>query len=180
MPQTRCTRYPPIYPNSTRMHIYITFCFDTLVALSCSYYQLTESDVSRPSWNFLTSKRSRCIRSWSNANASKTSIGPLVRHVIFSFSLTSLGRFKVTPNAILLATDIAARGLDIPAVDHVIHYQIPRSADVFIHRNGRTARAMCKGFSLLMCSPDERRIVKALLSSLGRRRWILFTNERLP
>ncbi|KAG8216686.1 ATP-dependent RNA helicase [Butyriboletus roseoflavus] len=82
--------------------------------------------------------------------------------------LKNLDRFKTTPNAILLATDIAARGLDIPAVDHVIHYQIPRSADVFIHRNGRTARAMRKGFSLLMCSPDERRIVRAMLSSLGR------------
>ena len=100
-----------------------------------------------------------------------------VRRVIFSPTLTSLGRFKATPNAILLATDIAARGLDIPAVDHVIHYQIPRSADVFVHRNGRTARAMRKGFSLLMCSPDERRIVRALLSSLGRRKWVPSTVE---
>jgi ATP-dependent RNA helicase DDX24/MAK5 len=83
--------------------------------------------------------------------------------------LKNLDRFKNTPNAVLLATDIAARGLDIPAVDHVIHYQIPRSADVFIHRNGRTARAMRKGFSLLMCAPDERKVVRALLSSLGRR-----------
>ncbi|KIJ61810.1 hypothetical protein HYDPIDRAFT_115264 [Hydnomerulius pinastri MD-312] len=82
--------------------------------------------------------------------------------------LKNLDRFKSTPNAILLATDIAARGLDIPAVDHVIHYQIPRSTDVFVHRNGRTARALRKGFSLLMCAPDERRIVRALLSSLGR------------
>ncbi|KAH7912169.1 ATP-dependent RNA helicase [Hygrophoropsis aurantiaca] len=82
--------------------------------------------------------------------------------------LKNLDRFKVTPNGVLLATDIAARGLDIPAVDHVIHYQIPRSADVFVHRNGRTARAMRKGFSLLMCAPDERRLVKALLSNVGR------------
>ena len=68
----------------------------------------------------------------------------------------------------LLATDIAARGLDIPAVDHVIHYQVPRTADAYIHRNGRTARAMRKGFALLMCAPDERRVVKGLFSSLGR------------
>ncbi|KAG1877058.1 DEAD-domain-containing protein [Suillus tomentosus] len=83
--------------------------------------------------------------------------------------LKNLDRFKATTNAILLATDIAARGLDIPAVDHVIHYQIPRSADVFVHRNGRTARAMQKGFSLLMCAPDERRVLRALLASLGRK-----------
>lgn len=68
----------------------------------------------------------------------------------------------------LLATDIAARGLDIPAVDHVIHYQVPRTADAYIHRNGRTARAMRKGFALLMCAPDERKIVKGLFNNLGR------------
>ncbi|KAG1826663.1 ATP-dependent RNA helicase [Suillus variegatus] len=83
--------------------------------------------------------------------------------------LKNLDRFKATTNAVLLATDIAARGLDIPAVDHVVHYQIPRSADVFVHRNGRTARAMQKGFSLLMCAPDERRVLRALLASLGRK-----------
>ncbi|GJE85511.1 DEAD/DEAH box helicase [Phanerochaete sordida] len=82
--------------------------------------------------------------------------------------LKNLDRFKSTQNSILLATDIAARGLDIPAVDHVVHYQIPRSADVYVHRNGRTARAMRSGFSLLMVSPDERRVVRALLGSLGR------------
>ena len=79
-------------------------------------------------------------------------------------------RFKSTPNCVLLATDIAARGLDIPSVDHVIHYQIPRSADAYIHRNGHTARASRDGFSLLMCAPDERRLVRALLGSLDRGR----------
>lgn len=79
-------------------------------------------------------------------------------------------RFKSITNSVLLATDIAARGLDIPSVDHVVHYQIPRSSDVYIHRNGRTARAMRDGFSLLMCAPDERRVVRALLGNIGRRR----------
>ena len=83
--------------------------------------------------------------------------------------LKNLDRFKSTPNAVLLATDIAARGLDIPAVDHVVHYQAPRTADTYVHRNGRTARAMRRGFSLLMCAPDERKLVRALMHSLGRR-----------
>jgi ATP-dependent RNA helicase DDX24/MAK5 len=77
-------------------------------------------------------------------------------------------RFKFNKCSVLLATDIAARGLDIPAVDHVIHYQVPRSADAYVHRKGRTARAMNKGFSMLMCAPDERSVVKGLLKSLGR------------
>ncbi|KAM6503417.1 ATP-dependent RNA helicase [Amanita muscaria] len=82
--------------------------------------------------------------------------------------LKNLDRFKLIENSVLLATDIAARGLDIPAVDHVIHYQVPRTADAYIHRNGRTARAMRKGFALLMCAPDERKVVKTLCGSLGR------------
>ncbi|KZT69924.1 DEAD-domain-containing protein [Daedalea quercina L-15889] len=77
-------------------------------------------------------------------------------------------RFKSSPHGVLLATDVAARGLDVPAVDHVVHYQVPRTADAYVHRNGRTARAARKGFSLLMVAPDERRIVRALMGSLKR------------
>jgi ATP-dependent RNA helicase DDX24/MAK5 len=77
--------------------------------------------------------------------------------------------FKSHTHSILLATDIAARGLDIPLVSHVVHYQVPRTVDTYIHRNGRTARAQRSGFSLLMCAPDERRVVRALFGSLSRR-----------
>ena len=83
--------------------------------------------------------------------------------------LKNLDRFKSTQNGVLLATDVAARGLDVPAVDHVVHYQVPRTADTYVHRNGRTARAMRRGFSLVMCAPDERKLVRALMHNLGRR-----------
>ena len=56
---------------------------------------------------------------------------------------------------ILVATDIAARGLDIPTVHLVIHYHAPRAADAYIHRSGRTARGAAAGTALLLCSPDE-------------------------
>ncbi|VDC07946.1 unnamed protein product [Peniophora sp. CBMAI 1063] len=82
--------------------------------------------------------------------------------------LKNLDRFKTLPNAVLLATDIAARGLDVPEVDHVVHYQVPRTADAYVHRNGRTARAKRSGFALLMCAADERRVLRALLGSLNR------------
>ncbi|KAH9177578.1 ATP-dependent RNA helicase [Lactarius sanguifluus] len=82
--------------------------------------------------------------------------------------LKNLDRFKSHAHSILLATDIAARGLDIPSVSHVVHYQIPRTVDAYIHRNGRTARAQRRGFSLLICAPDERRVARALFGSLGR------------
>ncbi|KAH8996729.1 ATP-dependent RNA helicase [Lactarius akahatsu] len=82
--------------------------------------------------------------------------------------LKNLDCFKSQAHSILLATDIAARGLDIPSVSHVVHYQIPRTVDAYIHRNGRTARAQRRGFSLLICAPDERRVARALFGSLGR------------
>lgn len=68
----------------------------------------------------------------------------------------------------LLATDVAARGLDIASVDHVIHYQLPRSADLYVHRSGRTARAGARGVSVAICSPEEKRIMRDLWRALGR------------
>jgi ATP-dependent RNA helicase DDX24/MAK5 len=77
-------------------------------------------------------------------------------------------RFASSKTGVLIATDVAARGLDIPSVDHVIHFQLPRTADAYIHRSGRTARAKRDGFSLQMCSPEEMGMQKALMKSLGR------------
>jgi ATP-dependent RNA helicase DDX24/MAK5 len=76
--------------------------------------------------------------------------------------------FKNLPKCVLLATDVAARGLDVPFVDHVIHFQVPRSADIYVHRNGRTARAERPGFGLLLCAPDERKLLRALFKNLER------------
>ncbi|KAK3333737.1 DEAD-domain-containing protein [Cercophora scortea] len=85
--------------------------------------------------------------------------------------MRSLERFKANPvtgqasanttpgqnstNTILIATDVAARGLDIPNVDLIIHYHVPRSADDYVHRSGRTARASAHGTSVLLCGPKE-------------------------
>ncbi|WWC86013.1 uncharacterized protein L201_000884 [Kwoniella dendrophila CBS 6074] len=82
--------------------------------------------------------------------------------------LKNLDRFKSNKNGILIATDVAARGLDIPQVDHVIHFNLPRTADAYIHRSGRTARAKNQGFSLQICSPEDKSIQRNLMRSLGR------------
>ncbi|WRT63931.1 uncharacterized protein IL334_000858 [Kwoniella shivajii] len=82
--------------------------------------------------------------------------------------LKNLDRFKTSKNAILIATDVAARGLDIPQVDHVIHFNLPRTADAYIHRSGRTARAKNEGFALQLCSPEEKGMQRALMRGLGR------------
>ncbi|OCF44081.1 ATP-dependent RNA helicase MAK5 [Kwoniella heveanensis CBS 569] len=82
--------------------------------------------------------------------------------------LKNLDRFKSSKNGILIATDVAARGLDIPQVDHVIHFNLPRTADAYIHRSGRTARAKNQGFALQLCAPEEKGMQRALMKSLGR------------
>lgn len=71
--------------------------------------------------------------------------------------------------SVLLATDVAARGLDVPGVDHVVHYQLPRSADAFVHRSGRTARAGRSGVSVALIEPAEKKLWRDLCFSLKRR-----------
>lgn len=69
--------------------------------------------------------------------------------------LKSLERFTKNPTGLLIATDVAARGLDIPNVEHVIHYQVPRTSENYIHRSGRTARGSNEGIAILIIEPKE-------------------------
>jgi len=58
-------------------------------------------------------------------------------------------------NRLLITTDLASRGLDIPQIRYVVHYQLPLTEEAFVHRNGRTARMMAEGTSFLVLSHDE-------------------------
>ncbi|GAA6016893.1 hypothetical protein JCM11491_006904 [Sporobolomyces phaffii] len=82
--------------------------------------------------------------------------------------LKALDRFKSSPSAVLLATDVAARGLDIASVSHVVHYQLPRSADTYVHRSGRTARAGQTGLALQIVAPEEKNTQRMLMAGLGK------------
>lgn len=81
--------------------------------------------------------------------------------------LRSLERFA-GQRTILVATDVAARGLDIKGVDLIIHYHVPRTADMYVHRSGRTARAESSGRSILLCSPDEVAGVTRLIGEVHK------------
>ena len=67
----------------------------------------------------------------------------------------ALIKFRNGSFRILITTDLASRGLDIPEIENIIHYQIPHTEDVFIHRNGRTARMNAKGTSYLLLGEGE-------------------------
>ncbi|KAI1194340.1 ATP-dependent RNA helicase MAK5 [Nemania serpens] len=95
--------------------------------------------------------------------------------------LRSIERFTSAPSgqsSILIATDVAARGLDIPNVDVVVHYHVPRDAAAYVHRSGRTARATKTGLSVLLCAPEEviptRRLIAKIHSERKTSRKNLF------
>lgn len=67
----------------------------------------------------------------------------------------ALLKFRNGSYRILITTDLASRGLDIPEIENVIHYQLPHNQDAFVHRNGRTARMHAKGTSYLILAPGE-------------------------
>ncbi len=67
----------------------------------------------------------------------------------------ALDDFRRGTHRLLVATDIAARGLDVEGVSHVINYDVPHEAETYIHRVGRTARAQRQGDAMTLVSPEE-------------------------
>lgn len=109
-------------------------------------------------------------------NLPHTTVAPLQSNMAQKARLRSLERFSETPaggtqatTTILVATDVAARGLDIPGITTIIHYHVPRTADAYVHRSGRTARINNTGRSILLCSPEETASVTKLIAQLHAR-----------
>lgn len=86
----------------------------------------------------------------------------------------ALARFRTGQARVLVATDIAARGIDVSGVTHVINYELPNDPESYVHRIGRTARAGAEGIALSFCDPGERdylrgieRLIKSQLTVIG-------------
>jgi ATP-dependent RNA helicase DeaD len=73
-----------------------------------------------------------------------------------------MGRFRDGQADLLVATDVAARGLDIERLSHVINYDVPASADTYVHRIGRTGRAGRGGTAITLAEPREHRLLRAM------------------
>lgn len=76
----------------------------------------------------------------------------------------ALARFKSGQTAVLVATDIAARGLDIESVSHVINFDLPNIPESYVHRIGRTARAGASGIAYSFCDVNERKFLREIES----------------
>ncbi|OJX10219.1 MAG: hypothetical protein BGO77_07350 [Caedibacter sp. 37-49] len=81
--------------------------------------------------------------------------------------IRAIDAFRKQKSRIMVATDIIARGLDVPHIQHVINYDLPGCAEDYTHRIGRTGRAGAHGQALTLISPDDSRKWKSILKSTG-------------
>src|SRR4029077_19349208 len=72
----------------------------------------------------------------------------------------ALAAFRASKIRVLVATDIAARGIDIDQVTHVVNYELPEVPESYVHRIGRTARAGAAGIAISLCDVDERDLLR--------------------
>nr|WP_276600705.1 MULTISPECIES: DEAD/DEAH box helicase [unclassified Nannocystis] len=83
--------------------------------------------------------------------------------------LRALSRFRDGEVRVLVATDLAARGIDVSGISHVINYDLPMDPEAYVHRIGRTARAGSQGVALSFCSGDEQTRLKGIERLIQRR-----------
>ena len=74
----------------------------------------------------------------------------------------TLADFKSNRTSILVATDIAARGIDVEGISHVLNFDLPQEPETYIHRIGRTGRAGASGIAVSFCDAEERKYLKAI------------------
>ncbi len=79
----------------------------------------------------------------------------------------ALKAFKDGEASVLVATDVAARGIDIPSVTHVYNYDLPTVPDAYVHRIGRTARAGREGIAIAFCAPDDAKLLRDIEKLTG-------------
>jgi len=80
----------------------------------------------------------------------------------------AMDSFKSGDVMVLIATDVSARGIDIPHVEYVVNYDLPDKAENYVHRIGRTGRAKLKGFAVSFCAPEEEPMLAEIEAFIGK------------
>jgi ATP-dependent RNA helicase RhlE len=81
--------------------------------------------------------------------------------------LQAVEGFRSGTHPVLVATDIAARGLDIEGIAHVVNFEVPDTPEAYVHRVGRTGRSGAEGHAITLVAPDEERAWQALEKRVG-------------
>jgi ATP-dependent RNA helicase RhlE len=82
--------------------------------------------------------------------------------------ISVMNTFKKGTVKVLIATDVSARGIDIPDVDFVINYDLPEVPENYVHRVGRTGRGLKKGRAVSFCSPEEQPLLEGIQQYIGK------------
>jgi ATP-dependent RNA helicase RhlE len=85
--------------------------------------------------------------------------------------------FKSGEVKVLIATDVSARGIDIPDVDYVVNYDLPDVAENYVHRVGRTGRGVRKGLAVSFCSDEEKPVLDEIETFLGQKISVLIIDK---
>ena len=89
----------------------------------------------------------------------------------------SLADFKSNRTHVLVATDVASRGIDVEGISHVMNYDLPHEPETYVHRTGRTGRAGSAGVAVSLCDVGERKQLKAIERLIRR---TLLVNQDIP
>ena len=144
--------------------------------ISYETYLIKKHDIENAIFNFLRFHDDKTIIIFCSTRNAVTHISSRLLNrgfsvVSLSGALNQSERFKALQSIkngrckICVATDVAARGIDLVNLDIVIHAELPQNSEILIHRSGRTGRAGNKGRSILFCSPGERRRYERLVHS---------------
>ncbi|MFA6133190.1 MAG: DEAD/DEAH box helicase [Phycisphaerae bacterium] len=94
--------------------------------------------------------------------------------------IRALNNFKKGAIRVLVASDIASRGIDVDDISHVINYDMPNDAETYVHRIGRTGRAGAEGKAVTFCCDDQRQDLKAIEKMLGKAIPVLHHSIKTP
>ncbi len=81
----------------------------------------------------------------------------------------TLANFKASRTKILVATDVASRGIDVEGISHIVNYDLPMESETYVHRIGRTGRAGATGCAITLCSDDERAQLQGIERLIGKK-----------
>ncbi|PHI19916.1 RNA helicase [Lewinellaceae bacterium SD302] len=117
-----------------------------------------------PEGKFLVFVRTKVRAERVQKAMARVEINSLILHgdVEQNLRMETLQAFRRTEERLMIATDVSARGIDVPAITHVINYDLPTEADQYVHRIGRTGRGKAKGIAYSFCAPEEKELLQAI------------------
>lgn len=149
--------------DTVEQHVYLASSEEKYLML---YNLLDQEDVE--SLIVFANRRDECRKLFSELKAQNVSVGLLSGEIDQNKRIKTLSRFKDREIKVLVATDVAGRGIHINDISHVVNFTLPEEPEDYVHRIGRTGRAGAKGTSISFACEDDAFRLPAIEALLGR------------